>query len=103
MKNIFKKMILAVMTTTLVFAAVPATSAFAQGENPPTTNGEVSNEKLEKAWARQLNLYNNLGKGFEDIDAQIAKFQKRPSTRLLRTARMSLLLQAALDAFEASA
>ena len=101
MKNSFKKMILAVMTAALVFAAFPATSAFAQGENPPTTNGEVSNEKLEKAWARQLKLYNNLGKGFEDIDAQIAKFQKRID-KAAENGKDVTALQAALDAFEAA-
>ena len=100
MKNMFKKMILAVMTAALVFAAFPATSAFAQGENPAPT-GEVSNEKLEKAWARQLKLYNNLGKGFEDIDAQIAKFQKRID-KAAENGKDVTALQAALDAFEAA-
>ncbi len=101
MKSVFKKMILAVMAATLVFAAFPATSAFAQGENPPTKNGEVRNEKLEKAWAHQLKLYNNLGKGFEDIDAQIAKFQKRID-KAAENGKDVTALQAALDAFEAA-
>ena len=100
MKNIFKKMILAVMTAALVFAAFPVTSAFAQGENPAPM-GEVSNEKLEKAWARQLNIYERLGNGFDGLDAQIAKFQERID-KAASNGRDVTALQSALDAFEAA-
>jgi DNA repair exonuclease SbcCD ATPase subunit len=100
MKNMFKKMILAVMTTALVFAAFPVTSAFAQGENPAPT-GEVSNEKLEKAWARQLKIYERLGNGFDDLDGQIEKIQERID-KAASNGRDVTALQAALDAFEAA-
>ena len=100
MKNIFKKMILAVMTAALVFAAFPVTSAFAQGENPAPT-GEVKNEKLENAWARQLNIYERLGNGFDGLDAQIAKFQERID-KAASNGRDVTALQSALDAFEAA-
>ena len=100
MKNIFKKMILAVMTAALVFAAFPVTSAFAQGENPAPM-GEVSNEKLEKAWARQLNIYERLGNGFDGLDAQIAKFQERIDKAAAKGKNVTAL-QSALDAFEAA-
>jgi len=96
MKNIFKKTILAALAAALVFAAFPMTSAFAQGENPP--KGEVSNEKLEQAWARQLKNYERLGKGFEDTDAQIAKFQARID-KAAENGKDVTALQAALDAF----
>ena len=100
MKNMFKKMILAVMTVALVFAAFPVTSAFAQGENPAST-GEVSNEKLEKAWARQLKIYERLGNGFDGLDAQIAKFQERIDKAASKGKNVTAL-QSALDAFEAA-
>jgi len=100
MKNMFKKMILAVMTAALVFAAFPVTSAFAQGESPSST-GEVSNEKLEKAWARQLKIYERLGNGFDGLDAQIAKFQERIDKAASKGKNVTAL-QSALDAFEAS-
>ncbi|NOT06274.1 MAG: hypothetical protein HOP27_16905 [Anaerolineales bacterium] len=100
MKNMFKKMILAVMAAALVFAAFPVTSAYAQGENPALT-GEVSNEKLEKAWVRQLNIYERLGNGFDGLDDQIAKFQERID-KAASKGRDVTTLQAALDAFEAA-
>jgi hypothetical protein len=75
MNNIFKKTILVALAAALVFAAFPVTSVFAQGENPP--KGELTNEKLEQIWARQLKTHERLGKAFDDIDGQIAKFQAR--------------------------
>jgi len=100
MENMFKKMILAIMTAALVFAAFPVTSAFAQGENPVPA-GEVRNEKLEKAWARQLKTYERLGNGFDGLDAQIAKFQERIDKAASKGKNVTAL-QAALDAFEAA-
>jgi hypothetical protein len=99
MKNIFKKMILAVLSAALVFAAFPVTSAFAQGENPP--KGELTNEKLEQIWARQLTNYEKIGKGFENTDAQIAKFQARID-KAAENGKDVAALQAALDAFAAA-
>jgi cytochrome c556 len=99
MKNIFKKMILAALTAALVFAAFPVTSVFAQGENPP--KGELTNEKLEKIWARQLTNYEKIGKGFENTDAQIAKFQARID-KAAENGKDVTALQAALDAFAAA-
>ena len=99
MKNIFKKMILVALTAALVFAAFPVTSVFAQGENPP--KGELTNEKLEQVWARQLKNYEKIGKGFDDTDAQIAKFQARID-KAAANGKDVTALQAALDAFESA-
>jgi DNA repair exonuclease SbcCD ATPase subunit len=88
------------MAAALIFAAFPVTSAFAQGENPAPT-GEVSNEKLEKAWARQLKMYERLGNGFDDLDGQIEKIQERID-KAASNGRDVTALQAALDAFEAA-
>lgn len=99
MKNIFKKTILAALTVALVFAAFPTSSAFAQDENPP--NGDVSNEKLEQAWANQLRIYEKIGKGFNDTDEKIAKFQARID-KAAENGRDVAALQAALDAFESA-
>ncbi len=90
MKNIFKNTVLAALAAALVFAAFPMTSAFAQGEVP--------NEKLEQAWARQLKVYEKIGKGFEDTDAQIAKIQARID-KAAANGKDVAALQAALDAF----
>ena len=99
MNNIFKKTILVALAAALVFAAFPVTSVFAQGENPP--KGELTNEKLEQVWARQLKIYERLGKGFDDIDGQVAKFQARIDKAAEKGKDVSAL-QAALDAFETS-
>jgi hypothetical protein len=96
MKDIFNKMVLAVLAAALIFAAFPATSAFAQGENPP--KGELTNAKLEQVWARQLKNYEKIGKGFVDTDAQIAKFQARID-KAAENGKDVTALQAALDAF----
>ena len=99
MTNIFKKTILIVLAAVLVFAAFPVTSVFAQGENPP--KGELTNEKLEQIWARQLKIHERLGKGFDDIDGKIAKFQARID-KAAENGKDVTALQAALDAFEAA-
>ena len=99
MNNIFKKMILVALAAALVFAAFPVTSVFAQGENPP--KGELTNEKLEQVWARQLKIYERLGKGFDDIDGRVAKFQARID-KAAENGKDVSALQAALDAFEAA-
>jgi hypothetical protein len=99
MNNIFKKTILAALAAALVFAAFPVTSVFAQGENPP--KGEMTNERLEQTWARQLKIHERLGKGFDDIDGHIAKFQARIDKAAEKGKDVSAL-QAALDAFEAA-
>jgi len=99
MKNMFNKMILAVLTAALVFAAFPVTSAYAQGENPP--KGELTNDKLEQVWARQLKNYEKIGKGFEDTDALIEKFQTRID-KAAENGKDVTALQSALDAFESA-
>jgi hypothetical protein len=99
MKNIFNKMILAVLTAALVFAAFPVTGVYAQGENPP--KGELTSERLEKAWARELQAYERLGKVFSDIDGTIAKFQARLD-KAAENGKDVIALQSALDAFSSA-
>ena len=99
MNNIFKKMILVALAAALVFAAFPVTSVFAQGENPP--KGELTNEKLEQIWARQLKMYERLGKAFDDTDGKVAKFQEMIDKAASNGKDVSAL-QAALDAYESA-
>jgi hypothetical protein len=99
MKRIFNKLILAAMTAALVFAVFPVTSAYAQDENPPKP--ELTDERLEKIWARELKAYERLGKGFSDIDGTIAKFQSRID-KAAGKGKDVTALQFALDAFESA-
>jgi cytochrome c556 len=99
MKNMFNKMILAILTVALVFAAFPVTSVYAQDENPP--KGELTNERLEKIWARELQAYERLGEAFSDIDGTVARFQARID-KAAGNGKDVTALQSALDAFEAA-
>ncbi len=100
MKNIFKKTILvALVAATLVFAALPVTSVFAQGVNPP--KGGLTDERLEQIWARQLRRYERLGKAFEDTDAHIARFQ-RMIDKAAENGKDVTALQTALDDYAAA-
>lgn len=95
MKMMFQKIVMAVLTAALAFAALPVTGAFAADENPPAP----TNEQLEKAWARQLKIYERMGKAFEDTDAHIAKIQGMIDKAAANGKDVSNL-QAALDAYE---
>lgn len=99
MNRLYRKIIPVALVAVLAFAALPTASAFAQDENPP--KGEVSTEKMERAWARQLKAFERLGRGFEDHDGQVARFQEMIDKAAAKGRDVSAL-QAALDAFEAA-
>jgi hypothetical protein len=95
----FKKMTLAVLVAMLALAALPVTSVFAQEENPPVR--EPSVERLEKAWAHQLKLYERLGRAFDDTNNRLAKAQELIDKATAK-GRDTAALQAALNAFSAA-
>lgn len=99
MNNIFKKMILVALSAALVFAAFPVTSAFAADDPTSTPTSGLTNEKLEKVWARQLKLYERAGKAFTDTDEKIAKIQALID-KAAANGKDVTAVQAALDAFE---
>ena len=95
MKNIFKKTMLFALVAALAVASLPFVSVSAQGANDPTPPaGEVSNEKLEQAWARQLKAYERMGK----TDEFVAKAQQLIDRAGAKGKDVSAV-QAALDAF----
>ncbi|MBE0670463.1 MAG: hypothetical protein IH588_07740 [Anaerolineales bacterium] len=100
MKFMIKKLLLAFSAAALVFAAFPVTSAFAADEAPPVA-GRISNERLERVWARQLRIYEKLGRAFADVDAHIARFQERIDKAASNGKDVSSL-QSALDAYKAA-
>jgi hypothetical protein len=100
MMNIFfKKMVSAALVAMLALAALPVTSAFAQGENPP--KAEPSTEQLEKVWAHQVKVYEMLGKAFEDTDTQFARPQELID-RATANGKDASAVQSALNAFKAA-
>ena len=102
MKSIFKKTLLFALVAALVAASLPFVSVSAAGLNDPLPpQGQLSNERLERVWARQLRLYEKIGNGFEGSDAFVEKVQKLID-RASETGKDVSAVQAALDAFEAA-
>jgi len=102
MKNIFNKTLLVALVAALAVASLPLASASAAGEyEPPVPQGQVSNERLEKVWARQLHLYERIGKGFDNSDGFIERVQQLID-KAGANGKDVFAVQAALDAFEAA-
>lgn len=108
MKTLFKKTILFALVAALAAASLPFVSVSAAGDtltnayDPPVPpEGQLSNERLEQIWARQLERYERIGKGFERDDAFIERVQKLID-RAKENGKDVSAVQAALDAFEAA-
>ncbi len=98
MKTVVSNILMAVLMVAMLVAAAPVTSVYAADE-PPPVRGEVTDEKLEQAWERQLNAYERMGKAFDGIEERIAKLQERID-KAAETGMDVAALQAALDAYE---
>src|SRR5689334_21320479 len=98
MKQLFTKTILLAVIVALAVASLPFVSVSAAGEKDPSTPPQVSNERLENIWARQLRAYERMG----HTDEFIAKAQKLIE-RAKANGKDIAAVQAALDAFAAKA
>ena len=100
MKILFRKTILFALVLVLGLAATPFVSVSAAGENDPTPppQGQISNERLARIWARQLRIYDRMGR----TDEFIERIQKL-SDRAKGNGRDVSAVQAALEAFKAAA
>ena len=97
-KMFFKKSILLALVAVLAVASLPLVSVSAQGANDPTPPaGQISNERLEQVWARQLRRYERMGK----TDEFIARVQKLLD-RATANGKDVSAIQSALDAFKAA-
>ena len=99
-KMFFKKSVLLALIAvlaTLGVASLPFVTVSAQGAKDPTPppQGQISNEKLEKAWARQLQLYERMGK----TDELVTKVEKLLD-RAKANGKDVFAIQSALDAFK---
>ena len=104
MKLFFKKTMLFALTAALVVAAMPFVSVLAAGANdptPPPPDRQITNQKLEKAWARQLQIYERIGNHFDRVDALIERVQNLID-KAKRNGKDVSAVQAALDAFESA-
>ena len=86
---LFKKIVLLALVAALGVAAMPFGSVSAAGQ------GQISNERLEKAWARQLRIYALMGR----TDNFVEKAQQLIE-RASENGKDASALRAALDAFE---
>ena len=102
MKLLFKKTLLVALVAALAMASLPLFNVSAAGEgDPPAPQGEVTGERLEKVWAKQLRLYEKLGKGFDRSDGFAEKVQTLID-RAKENGKDVSAVQSALDAFEAA-
>jgi hypothetical protein len=97
MKILFRKTILFTLMTVMGLAAIPFVSVSAAAANNPTPppQGRISNERLERVWARQLRIYARMGR----TDEFVAKVQKLID-RAKANGKDVSAMQAALDAFK---
>jgi hypothetical protein len=100
MKTLFRKTILIAIVAALGWAAMPFVSVSAAGEYEPTPppQGKISNERLERVWARQLRIYERM----ERTDQFVAKVRKLID-RAKANGKDVSEVQAALDAFKSAA
>lgn len=97
MKTLFTKTILIALLAALGLASLPFVSVSAAAANNPTSPAQarISNERLERAWARQLRIYERMGR----TDEFVAKVQKLID-RAKANGKDVSAVQAALDAFK---
>jgi len=98
---IFKKTILGVVIAALGLGTLSFFSVSAEGLSAPTTlaqqQEQITNERLERIWARQLRLYERMGR----VDEFIERVQKLID-RAEANGKDASTVQAALDAFAAA-
>lgn len=105
MKTLFRKTILFALVAALGLASLPFASASAAGDtlpnayDPPAPQGRISNERLERVWARQLRLYERIGNSFEREERFIERVQGLIDRSEANGKDVSAV-QAALNAFE---
>jgi chromosome segregation ATPase len=98
---LFKKTILTALIAALLLAALPLTGVSAAGQTDPTppAQGQISNERLEKVWARMNRRYERLGRIFEKSDGLVERVNALIE-RLKEAGESTAELEAALAAYE---
>jgi hypothetical protein len=97
MNKIFTKIILFALVAALGLASLPVFSVSAAGlDDPkPPAQGQVTNEHLERVWARQLRIYDRIGRTDEFIE-KVQSLIDRASSK----GKDVSAVQSALDAFK---
>ena len=98
-KKLFNKTMLLALVTALAMASLPVFGVAAAGAQDPSAppQGVLTNERLEKIWAKQLKAYEKFGKS-EDFVAKVQQLIDRAGAN----GKDVSAIQTALDAFEAA-
>ena len=101
MKTLFKKTVLFAFILAVAMAGVPRLRASAAGayDPPVPASGQISNERLERIWMRQLRLYERIGRGFEQEQAFVERVQALID-RAEANGKDASAVQTALNAFK---
>jgi len=99
MKILFKKTILLALMTALGLASPPFVSVSAAGayDPAPPASAEITGERLERVWARQLRIFERMGRADE-----FAEGVQGLIDRAEENGKDVAAVQAALDAFKAT-
>jgi len=99
---LFKKTVLGALVAVLTLVALPVTSAYASSLNDqdslPADGPQLTDERLELAWARMQLVYERQGRLLERADDLVERAQTRID-RMNENGKNTTALQAALDAF----
>ena len=104
MKMLFRKTILIALVAALGLASLPLVSVSAAGtydDPPPPGEKQLSNERLEQAWARQLLRYERIGLNFKGSAALIERTQQLID-RAEANGKDASAVQSALDTFRSA-
>lgn len=96
MKILFKKTVLLALVAALGVGSLPAFGVSAAGTNDPNPppQGEMTNERLEQIWSKQLRVYEILGKTEEFIGKA-----RQLTDHAAQNGKDISAVQAALEAF----
>ena len=94
MTTFFKKTLLLALVVAVGVASLTVLGVSAAGLNDPQPQQQITNERLEKIWARQLVAYNRMGKTDQFIE-RVQKLIDRASAN----GKDVSAVQTALDAF----
>lgn len=94
---LFKKTILLALVAALGALSLPLVTAAAAGAEDPSVppGGELTNDRLETIWARQLKAYERMGKADDFVDKAQSLIDRAGAN-----GKDVAAVQAALDAFE---
>ncbi|MFZ1042987.1 MAG: hypothetical protein WAN58_16915 [Anaerolineales bacterium] len=95
-----KKSLIVAMVAVMGLSALPLVNAYAQAANPPVTPtpGQLSNDRLQKVWAKDQTVYARIGKILDSANTVISKIQTRLDAAKAKGKDVSAV-QTALDAF----